>query len=174
MERNALNDLQRAVRAIVGSPCVHNGTFFVHEITGGKTVWQGAVEIFTLTGHPTATKAFAWAYRDAEGQLQTMAVLNAPPIESPREAVQAAIASVQMRTGEGQRGLHLAHCEKTAQVLDMCRRFNREFTLSEIVARVVDERAELVVEFSEIWGVLIMQKDVRIFTMGDPATYVCE
>ncbi|MEZ0275705.1 MAG: hypothetical protein ACAH88_12435 [Roseimicrobium sp.] len=140
----------------------------------GKTVWQGAVEIFGLTGHPTATKAFAWAYRDALGEIQSMAVLNAPPISSPREAVQAAIASGQMRTGEEERGLHLAKSAQTAQVLDMCQRFNREFTLSEIVARVVDERAELVVEFSEIWGVLIMSKNVRVFTSGEPATYVCQ
>lgn len=59
----------------------------------GETVWEGDVETFELQGHPEATKAFAWGWTDAQGEIQYIAILNLPPIEGPREAVQAAIAS---------------------------------------------------------------------------------
>ena len=60
---------------------------------------------------------------------------------------------------------------KSAQVLDMCRRFRRDFSLAEIVERVVDERSELMFEFSEIWGGLIRQKSIRAMPTGTPSTY---
>ena len=53
-----------------------------------------------------------------------------------------------LRTAERERGLDLTKNPKVAQVLDMCHRFNRDFTLSEIIARVADERAELALESS--------------------------
>ena len=35
----------------------------VKETFEGKTVWQGAVKLFALTGHPSgATRAYAWSY----------------------------------------------------------------------------------------------------------------
>lgn len=80
-----------------GCQCAHEGTSHVHEIMDGKTVWEGDVETFTLSGHPQADKAFAWGYRDAAGEIRYLAVLNVPPIVSPREAVQAAIAGGRMR-----------------------------------------------------------------------------
>ena len=33
----------------------------VSESFSGKTVWEGVVHIFALTGHPTAKKAYAWS-----------------------------------------------------------------------------------------------------------------
>jgi hypothetical protein len=61
--------------------------------------------------------------------------------------------------------------KKSAQVLDMCRRFKRDFSLAEIVERVVDERSELMFEFSEIWGGLIRKKSIRALPTGAPSTY---
>src|SRR5436190_3622735 len=96
-QEDTLRNLQRAVTAMHGCACSHEGTSYVHEMMDGKTVWQGAVETFALEGHAKATKAFAWAYRDAEGEVRYVAVLNVPPIVSPREAVQAAIVSGRQR-----------------------------------------------------------------------------
>lgn len=59
----------------------------------GKEVWRGDVEVFDLTEHSKASKVFAWGYEDEGGEIQYTAVLNVPPIDLPREAVQAAIAS---------------------------------------------------------------------------------
>lgn len=62
----------------------------------GQLVWTGSVEVFTLNGHPKATEAFAWNYPD-NGQKRAVAVLNIPPIETPSDAVRAAIASGKIK-----------------------------------------------------------------------------
>ena len=62
---------------------------------------------------------------------------------------------------------------KHIHLLDMCRRFGRDFTMSEIVERVLDERPEMMFEFSEIWGDLIRNKSVAVFLRTQPCTYVC-
>lgn len=59
----------------------------------GETVWQGNVETFSLTDHPRASKAYAWGCEDEQGETRYLAVLNVPPVNSSREAVQVAIAS---------------------------------------------------------------------------------
>jgi hypothetical protein len=33
----------------------------VKEVHKGATVWEGVVHVFNLTGHPTATRAYAWS-----------------------------------------------------------------------------------------------------------------
>lgn len=92
-----LDSLKCAVEAMHACPCSHAGSSRVHETLEGKTVWQGEVETFDLVGHPQASKAYAWGYRDHSGEIVYLAVLNVPPINSPREAVQAAIASGSQR-----------------------------------------------------------------------------
>jgi hypothetical protein len=57
-------------------------------------------------------------------------------------------------------------------VLDMCHRMEREFTLGELVARVMDERPDMIIEFAEAWGRLISSKFVRVRRRGEPCTYV--
>lgn len=76
-----------------GCQAKHLQTSHVVESIAGQEVWSGQIEVFELTGHPKANKAFAWGYEDEKGEIQYIAVLNVPPITSPREAVQAAIAS---------------------------------------------------------------------------------
>jgi hypothetical protein len=88
-----LENLARAVEAMHGCKCVHLSSGLVREEMGGELVWQGRVETFALQGHPTAKRAFAWRCNDADGEMRYIVVLNVPPIASPREAVQAAIAS---------------------------------------------------------------------------------
>ena len=87
--------LTRAVTAMHG-PCRHMGTSLVHEMMDGETDGKGEVETFALEGHPKAAEAFAWGWDD-DGEIRYIAVLNVPPIVSPREAVQAAIASGRQR-----------------------------------------------------------------------------
>jgi hypothetical protein len=92
----SLQDLSRAVEAMHGAKATHRGEFLVHEMIDGKTVWKGNVDTFALEGHARATKASAWAWDD-DGEVRYIAVLNVPPINSPREAVQAAIPSGRQR-----------------------------------------------------------------------------
>jgi hypothetical protein len=64
----------------------------VLETFQGQTVWEGVVHIFDLAGHPKATCAYAWS-SPIEGSTKRrfFAVLHIPPINSPLDAVRAAI-----------------------------------------------------------------------------------
>jgi len=54
-------------------------------------VWEGAVEVFALTGHPTAQLAYASAHETNDGGRRYVAVLGVPPINSAQDAVKAAV-----------------------------------------------------------------------------------
>jgi hypothetical protein len=58
---------------------------------GGKA-WNGVVEVFDVTGHQQARRAFAWSHQSDKG-TKILAVLAIPPIHQPRDAVRAAIAA---------------------------------------------------------------------------------
>lgn len=66
----------------------------VHEVFRGQTVWQGTVEVFALTGHPKAKRAYGWHHRagpdDQDERFVT--VLELPPVNSPQTAVKIAAA----------------------------------------------------------------------------------
>jgi hypothetical protein len=62
----------------------------VVETWQGKTVWHGDVEVFDLVGHPQAKIGYAWAYDKAKGS-EIVAVLELPPVISPKTAVQVAV-----------------------------------------------------------------------------------
>jgi hypothetical protein len=70
----------------------HVETVAVVERFKGKTVWEGDVEVFDLIGHPKAKRGYAWAYNKEKGS-DTIAVLELPPVISPKTAVQAAIVA---------------------------------------------------------------------------------
>ena len=58
----------------------------------GQPVWQGIVHVFELTGHPTATRCYAWSSPVGESDKRRFfAVLHLPPITSAQDAVRAAI-----------------------------------------------------------------------------------
>jgi len=92
-----LENLKRAVQARHGCTCEHQTTGYIHEEMDGHTLWKGAVDTFVLHGHPTASKAYAWTLKDEVGAARYVAILNLPPVNSPRAAVQAAIANAQLR-----------------------------------------------------------------------------
>ena len=52
----------------------------------GKTVWEGVVESFALTGHTKAKRCYAWSYQD-NGETQYVNVLEIPPVVSAETAV---------------------------------------------------------------------------------------
>lgn len=92
-----LRNLKLAVEAMHECQAEHERTTTVHEMFEGQTVWQGEVQVFTLYGHPKAERAYAWSFEDGSGETHYVAVLEIPPVESPRTAVQAAIASGQTK-----------------------------------------------------------------------------
>lgn len=85
--------LRTAIRAVHGCDSAHVETTKVTELWEGQLVWTGDVEVFDLVAHPLAQQAFAWSYKADNGRIQSVAVLKVPPIETPSDAVRAAIAS---------------------------------------------------------------------------------
>src|SRR5438552_17613125 len=67
-----------------------------------ETVWEGVVHVFDLSGHPKATRAYAWS-SPIEGSTKRrfFAVLHIPPIVSPLDAVRAAIGAERRNGAPG-------------------------------------------------------------------------
>jgi len=85
--------LQVAVEQLHGCGAKYRETIPVHEVFQGQTVWQGEVEVFDLSGHPKAKRAYGWSHREGkndEGE-RFVAVLEIPPVVSPVTAVRASI-----------------------------------------------------------------------------------
>ncbi len=64
----------------------------VHESFGGQIAWQGIVEVFDLINCPEAKRAYVWIYSEGNKDC-TVVVLEKPPVDSAKSAVQVAIAS---------------------------------------------------------------------------------
>ncbi|OFV97017.1 MAG: hypothetical protein A3F68_03090 [Acidobacteria bacterium RIFCSPLOWO2_12_FULL_54_10] len=86
-----IQDLQDVIRKLHGVESKHVSSVPVKEVYQGQTVWDGVVEVFELTGHPNAKKAYAWSYETDAQKRRSAAVLHVPPIDSPGAAVRAAI-----------------------------------------------------------------------------------
>lgn len=97
MRRNAIDRLRQAIRDLHGLESEHVRSEPVHEVFQGKTVWEGDVEVFSITGHPKAQTAYAWSYKDDDGTAHYVAVLGVPPVDSALNAVQAAVVAHGLR-----------------------------------------------------------------------------
>jgi hypothetical protein len=66
----------------------------VKETHAGAVVWEGIVHVFDLTGHPTASRAYAWSSPiEGSDKRRFFAVLHQGPVKSPVDAVRAAIVA---------------------------------------------------------------------------------
>ena len=59
----------------------------------GETVWDGVVEVFELSGHPRASRVYAWSHDtdDPANPKKHVTVLHIAPVLSAAMAVRAAI-----------------------------------------------------------------------------------
>ena len=89
-----LERLQLTVEHLHKCKAVHSATVPVHEVFRGQTVWQGTVEVFTITGHPKAKRAYGWHHLSGpdDRDERFVAVLALPPVDSPQMAVKVAAA----------------------------------------------------------------------------------
>jgi len=84
-------ELQGAILKLHGASAEHVESVPVRETFQGQTVWDGVVEVFDLTGHATASRAYAWSHEADSGGRRFVAVLHAAPVDSPLKAVRAAL-----------------------------------------------------------------------------------
>jgi hypothetical protein len=90
------DELAMHVERLHRAPAKYLESVEVKETFEGQTVWQGAVKVFALTGHPSgATRAYAWSYPTGGGKRRFMAVLGLPPVDGPVMAVRASILADQ-------------------------------------------------------------------------------
>ncbi len=88
------DDLKMAVESQHGCKAMLIQSVPVKETFGGKTVWEGIVHVFKISGHPTANQAYAWSSPiEGSDKRRFFAVLHMPPITSPVDAVRAAIVA---------------------------------------------------------------------------------
>ena len=90
-----ITNLSDAIASMHNCRCTHFGSEKVTEAHDGKEIWSGDVEIFHIEGHPEANVAYGWAWKDDDEEIRYITILQAPPVESPIDAVRAAIASKQ-------------------------------------------------------------------------------
>lgn len=90
---NDIGELKKAIRRLHGCDAQHVATMPVKEVFQGQTVWEGEVEVFELSGHPKAKRAYAWAHltNESDQSKRYVAVLELPPVDSAQSAVKAAI-----------------------------------------------------------------------------------
>lgn len=88
-----LRRLKKALRDLHGLEGVHARSEPVRETFQGETVWDGTVEVFTITGHPQARLAYAWSHETDDGARRYVVVLGLPPVASAADAVRASIAA---------------------------------------------------------------------------------
>jgi hypothetical protein len=88
-----IEELRNVIRRVHGVDAEHVESVPVREVFQGKTVWEGIVEVFDITGHATAHRVYAWAHAtdDPEHPRRHVTVLHLHPIKSAQDAVKAAI-----------------------------------------------------------------------------------
>jgi hypothetical protein len=88
-----VESLARAIREHHGAEPKFEYAVHLVETFEGHTAWSGAVSVFSLKGHPSASKCYAWSSPiERSEKRRYVAVLGEGPIDSPAAAVRAAIA----------------------------------------------------------------------------------
>ena len=81
--------LEMVIRHLHKCEPTHLKSVHVKEDFGGRTIWDGDVEVFSLKGHPMAFSCYGWSYGEPE---QFITILHLPPVDSPESAVKVGIA----------------------------------------------------------------------------------
>lgn len=92
---NYIEELRATILNLHGAEAEHVETVPITEMFNDEIVWEGEVEVFDLRGHPKAKRAYGWGHVNGEDDQarRYVTVLHLPPVDSPRKAVQASIAS---------------------------------------------------------------------------------
>lgn len=86
-----------AIRHMHGAEATFVEWVPVTEMFDGAVAWQGEVGVFDLSGHRTATRAYAWssAVDGSDTRRRFVAVLHAGPVDSAVAAVRASVVAEQ-------------------------------------------------------------------------------
>jgi hypothetical protein len=87
-----IEEIREAIESMHKCSAKYVESVDVLETFEGRTVWDGVVEVFDISGHPQAKRCYAWTFKE-NGEQRYVTVLELPPVKSPVTAVRAAIAS---------------------------------------------------------------------------------
>ena len=93
--KDYIERLKQVIFHLHKSDAKHVESVPVEEIFGGKTIWKGIVEVFTLDNHPKAKRCYGWSHPegpDDKGE-RFVTVLEIPPVSSPESAVKVSIVA---------------------------------------------------------------------------------
>jgi hypothetical protein len=92
-KKEYIERLQMAVETLHHCKARHVESVPVHEIFNGETVWQGEVEIFGISGHPKAKRAYGWSHAAGKDNSDErfVTVLELPPVDSAVNAVRVSL-----------------------------------------------------------------------------------
>ncbi len=94
------DDLKQTIESQHGGTATRLQSVPVKETFEGKTVWEGVVHVFALSGHPRAVKAYAWSSPvEGSDKRRYFAVLHMGGIICPQDAVRAVIAAERRAMG---------------------------------------------------------------------------
>lgn len=88
----SLESIAKAVERAADCPAEHVETVAVVDTFLGQTMWQGTVEVFALSRHPKAKRAYGWMDGNGQNRKYT-AVLEIPPVVDALTAVRAAMVA---------------------------------------------------------------------------------
>jgi hypothetical protein len=88
-----IDELRETIHRLHGAKAKHIESVPIMEVFQGKTVWDGIVEVFDLSGHPRIDRIYAWIHNtdDPDRPKRHVTVLHVPPVVSAQTAVKAAI-----------------------------------------------------------------------------------
>lgn len=97
---NYIRALQAAIHSAEGCDCKHIESVPIRDVSRGKTVWEGVVEVFDLVNHPKAKRCYAWgrATKATGNEVRLVIVLGVLPVDSPHKAVQVSILNDTRRS----------------------------------------------------------------------------
>ena len=93
MSGTSIAALQQAILDKYGCDSVWVESVPVKGTSRGRVDWDGVVEVFDLIDHPSAPRCYAWTHEDTESDVRVVAILHHGKIDSPRNAVRAALKS---------------------------------------------------------------------------------
>jgi hypothetical protein len=88
-----IEELRDVIRRLHGVEARHVESVPITEHFEGRTIWDGIVEVFEISGDSRTNKVYAWAHDtdDPAKPRHHVTVLHIPPVITPLLAVRAAI-----------------------------------------------------------------------------------
>ena len=94
MNEKEIEAFKGAIKRLHGCASSHIRTESVVEAFKDQIIWQGQVEVFSLSGHKKTNRCYAWSFQNENGKTEYVAVLELPPVVDAQTAVQAYLVSL--------------------------------------------------------------------------------